>query len=108
MDKRIKYMAYMWREFNDEWYRIQTNSPTLIDKLKRRIKRGKSNVSIIGKTLIGSSNYWLIFKIKYNKPSTAKRGFIRLTGCKNNYTYRNGCYKAEMSPNGMVKSGVKV
>ena len=91
-------MAHMWREFNDEWYRIQTNSPSLIDKLKRRDK-----VKIVGKTLVGSSAYWLIFRIRYKKPSTAKQSFIRLTGCKMNYTYKNGMFSAEMSTSGSVK-----
>jgi hypothetical protein len=98
MDTGVKHMAYMWRELNDEWYRIQTNSPHLIDKLKRRDK-----VIICGKTLVGSSNHWLIFRIQYKKPSTAKQSFLRLTGCKDNYTSVNGLLKCEMSTSGSVK-----
>ena len=98
MDTGVKHMAYMWRELNDEWYRIQTNSPYLIDKLKRRDK-----VIIVGKTLVGSSNHWLIFRIKYKKPSTAKQSFLRLTGCKDNFSSVNGLLKCEMSTSGSVK-----
>ncbi len=103
MDKGVKQMAYMWRELNDEWYRIQTNSPKLIEKLKRR-----QSAKIVGKTLVGSSNYWLIFKLKYNKPSTAITGFKRLTGCKSNFTKENGLIKCEMSTSCMVKTRGKV
>ncbi len=49
MDKGVKQMPYMCRELNDEWYRIQTNSPKLIEKLKRR-----QSEKIVGKTLVGS------------------------------------------------------
>jgi hypothetical protein len=81
----------MWREMNDEWYRIQTNSPTVIDKLKRR-----KDVQICGKTTRGSSIYWVVFRLQYKKPSTAKQSFKRLTGCKNNFTVHNGCFQYEI------------
>ena len=51
-------MVYMWRELNDEWYRIQTNSPYIIGKLNRRSK--KKNKILVGKTVKSSSQYWLI------------------------------------------------
>ena len=98
MDKGIKEMTYMWRELNDNWYRIQTNSPTVIDKLKRR-----KDAKICCKTTSGSTVYWLIFRVKYNKPSTAKQSFKRLTNCKKNFTDRNGLISAETSTNGSVK-----
>ena len=91
MDKRIKKVTYMWREMNDEWYRIQTNSPTVINKLKRR-----KGASICGSTTRGSTQYWLIFRLQYKKPSTAKQSFKRLTGCKNNFTVHNGCFQYEI------------
>ena len=98
MDKGIKETTYMWREMNDNWYRIQTNSPTVINKLKRR-----KDAKICGKTTSGSTVYWLIFRVKYNKPSTAKQSFKRLTNCKNNFTVKNGCFHTETSTNGSVK-----
>ena len=102
MDTGIKEVAYLWRELDDKWYRIQTNSPYLIAKLKRR-----QNATICGKTTIGSKQYWLIFRIKYNKPSTAKQSFKRLTNCRNNFTYRNGVFRAEVSTNGSLQSDFK-
>ena len=94
MDKRLKYMVYMWREMNDEWYRIQTNYPPLIKKLKQRTGRNKTQ--IVGRTLVSSTQFWLIFRVRYNKPSTAKQSFKRLTGCKNNFTVKNGLISTEM------------
>ena len=91
MDKRVKEVTYMWREMNDEWYRIQTNSPTVINKLKRR-----KDVKICGKTTRGSSVFWIVFRLQYKKPSTAKQSFKRLTGCKNNFTVHNGCFQYEI------------
>jgi hypothetical protein len=91
MDNGLKhYTTYMWREFRDEWYRIQTNCPTVIQKLKRR-----ENVKEVGRTVRGSSQYWRIFRLKYNKPSTARRSLIRLTNCRNKLTVKNGLYRAE-------------
>ena len=52
-------MVYMWRELNDEWYRIQTNSPYIIGKLNRRSKK-KNKIRLVGKTVKSSSQYWLI------------------------------------------------
>ena len=99
MVEGIKEVAYMWREMNDDWYRIQTNSPTVINKLKRR-----KGASICGSTTRGSTQYWLIFRLQYKKPSTAKQSFKRLTGCKNNLTVRNGVYRAEASTYGSLQT----
>jgi len=99
VDKRIKETTYMWREMNDDWYRVQTNSPKVIDKLKRR-----KNAKICGKTISGSTVYWIVFRLQYKKPSTAKQSFIRLTGCKNNFTVRNGVFKAEASTYGSLQT----
>ena len=49
MARGINEVAYMWREMNDDWYRIQINSPRLIRKLKKR-----TTTEIYGRTLIGS------------------------------------------------------
>ena len=102
MDKRIKEITYMWREMNDDWYRIQTNSPKVIDKLKRR-----KDVKICGKTTRGSTVYWLVFRLQYKKPATARTSLIRLTDCGDNLTVRNGVYKAEPSTYGSVQAEVK-
>ena len=101
MDKRVE-TTYMWREMNDDWYRIQTNSPKIIDKLKRR-----KDVKICGKTTRGSTVYWLVFRLQYKKPATARTSLIRLTDCGNNLTVRNGVYKAEPSTYGSVQAEVK-
>ena len=75
MDPRLKYVAYMWRELKDEWYRIQTNSPELIRKLKRR-----TTARVCGQPLRGSTVKWWVFRLKYNKPKYAINGFGRLIG----------------------------
>ena len=102
MDKRVKEVTYMWREMNDEWYRIQTNSPTVIKKLKRR-----KGAKICGSTTRGSRVYWLIFRIQYKKPATARESLYRLTNCGDNLTVRNGVFRAETSTYGSVKKEVK-
>ena len=84
-------VAYMWREMNDSWYRIQTNSPRLIRKLKKR-----TTTRICGKTLLGSSEYWVIFRLHYNKPSIAKQGFQRIVGENIVKTTENGCFMSEL------------
>lgn len=90
MAERITFTTYMWREFNDEYYRIQTNSPMVIKKLNRR-----ETAKEVASTTRGSTQYWRIFRVKYNKPSTARQSLIRLTNCKDNLTVHNGLYKAE-------------
>ena len=87
----LNEVAYMWREMNDGWYRIQTNSPRLIRKLKKR-----TTTKICGKTLQGSSEYWVIFRLHYNKPIYAKQGFQRLVGQNIVKTADNGFFKAEL------------
>ena len=102
MDKRVKEVTYMWREMNDEWYRIQTNSQTVIKKLKRR-----KGAKICGSTTRGSRVYWLIFRIQYKKPATARESLYRLTNCGDNLTVRNGVLSAETSTYGSVQKEVK-
>ena len=87
----LNEVAYMWREMNDDWYRIQTNSPRLIRKLKKR-----TTTEICGRTLIGSEEYWMIFRLHYNKPKYAKQGFQRLIGQNTVKTADNGFFKAEL------------
>ena len=101
MDKRIE-TTYMWREINDDWYRIQTNSPKVIDKLKRR-----KDASICGSTTRGSTEYWLVFRVQYKKPTTARTSLARLTNCGDNLTVRNGVYKAETSTSCSVEKEAK-
>jgi len=87
----LNEVAYMWREMNDDWYRIQTNSPRLIRKLKKR-----TTTEICGRTLIGSEEYWMIFRLHYNKPIYAKQGFQRLIGQNTVKTADNGVIKAAL------------
>jgi len=103
MAKWITYKTYMWREFNDEWYRIQTNCPVAIKKLQRR-----ETAKEVGATTRGSTQYWRIFRVKYKKPATAKQSFKRLTGCKNNFTVRNGCFQAEIVHKSYDSNGQQV
>ena len=91
MARGINEVAYMWREMNDDWYRIQTNSPRLIRKLKKR-----TTTETCGKTLFGSSEYWMIFRLHYNKPKYAKQGFQRLIGQNKIKTADNGVITAEL------------
>ena len=91
MARGINEVAYMWREMNDDWYRIQTNSPRLIRKLKKR-----TTTEICGKTLFGSSEYWMIFRLHYNKPKYAKQGFQRLIGHNKIKTADNGVITADL------------
>ena len=91
MARGINEVAYMWREMNDDWYRIQTNSPRLIRKLKKR-----TTTEICGKTLFGSSEYWMIFRLHYNKPKYAKQGFQRLIGQNIVKTADNGFFTADL------------
>ena len=91
MARGINEVAYMWREMNDDWYRIQTNSPRLIRKLKKR-----TTTKICGRTLLGSSEYWVIFRLHYNKPIYAKQGFQRLIGQNTVKTADNGVIKTEL------------
>ena len=100
-------MVYMWRELNDEWYRIQTNSPYIIGKLNRRSKK-KNKIRLVGKTVKSSSQYWLIYRVRYNKPSTAKQSFKRLTNCKNNFTENNGVFCAEVVHKMKAKNGDEI
>jgi len=98
----MKELTYMWREMNDDWYRIQSNSPTVINKLKRR-----KGAKICGSTTRGSKQYWVMFRIKYKKPSTARASLIRLTNCGKNLTVRSGLYEAEASTYGSVQKDVE-
>ena len=91
MARGINEVAYMWREMNDDWYRIQTNSPRLIRKLKKR-----TTTEICGRTLFGSSEYWMIFRLHYNKPKYAKQGFQRLIGQSKMKAADNGVITAEL------------
>ena len=91
MARGINEVAYMWREMNDDWYRIQTNSPSLIRKLKKR-----TTTEICGRTLFGSSEYWMIFRLHYDKPIYAKQGFQRLIGRNKIKTADNGVITADL------------
>ena len=100
-------MVYMWRELNDEWYRIQTNSPYIIGKLNRRSKK-KNKIRLVGKTVKSSSQYWLIYRVQYNKPSTAKQSFKRLTNCKDKFTENNGVFCAQVVYKMKAKKGDEI
>ena len=103
MDRKLE-LAHMWREFNDEWYRLQTNSPYVIKKLNKRLAR-TDKVKTCGKTIPGSTESWMLFRVRYKKPSTAKQSFIRLTNCKSKYTSENGVITAEIVHKRGIKDG---
>lgn len=103
MAERLKEFAYMWRESNDTWYRIQTNSPTLIRKLKKR-----TTAKICGQTLAGSSEYWVVFRLQYNKPIHARQGFQRLIGQNKIKTAENGYNVAELVYKSDIKTEAEV
>ncbi len=89
MDTEMKEVAYMWREMNDEWYRLQTNSKKIIKKLLKR-----KTASVCSKTVSGSSSYWYVFRLRYNKPSTARQGFKRIIGQKEIKVSKSGLFSA--------------
>ena len=93
MDNGLRYTAAMWREATDEVYRIQTNCPKVIRKLQKRTTTNKC-----GWTLKGSTKHFVVYQLRYNKPSSARQGFLRLT-CQENLLFdADGDYFADLGP----------
>jgi len=67
----------------------------LMQKVIRKLKK-RTTTEICGKTLFGSSEYWMIFRLHYNKPKYAKQGFQRLIGRSKMKTADNGVITAEL------------
>ena len=87
MKKNFNPIAYLWRETNDYWYRIQTNVPSIARKLLRR-----ETAKVVSTAL---NDYMYIFRIKYKSPANARLSFRRLTGCKNLKAPTNGVYSSD-------------
>ena len=93
MDNGMRYYACMWRESNDDYYRIETNSPKLIRKLQKRI-----TASPCGRTMKGSTKHFRMFQLKYNKPNRALNGFRRITSQDSIIMDADGDFFADMGP----------
>ena len=70
-----KYKTYLWQEIRgSNWYRIQTDDPSVIRKLRRR-----KTATLCSWALNDSS---VIFSIRYKSPRLARQSLQRLTGQK--------------------------
>ena len=70
-----KYKTYLWQEVKrDSWWRIQTNDPSVIRKLRRR-----KTATLCSWALNDST---VIFRIRYKSPRLAEQSLQRLTGQK--------------------------
>jgi hypothetical protein len=68
-----KYNTFMWQEVKrDSWWRIQTDNPVVIRKLKRR-KTATVCVWFLNAPTV-------IFSIQYKSPRLARQSLQRLTG----------------------------
>ena len=68
-----KYKTCLWQEVKrDSWWRIQTNDPSVIRKLRRR-----KTATLCSWALNDSS---VIFRIRYKSPRLARQSLQRLTG----------------------------
>ena len=70
-----KYKTCLWQEVKrDSWWRIQTNDPSVIRKLRRR-----KTTTLCSWALNDST---VIFRIRYKSPRLAEQSLQRLTGQK--------------------------
>ena len=70
-----KYKTCLWQEVKrDSWWRIQTNDPSVIRKLRRR-----KTATLCSWALNDSM---VIFSIRYKSPRLARQSLQRLTGQK--------------------------
>ena len=68
-----KYKTCLWQEVKrDSWWRIQTNDPSVIRKLRRR-----KTATLCSWALNDSM---VIFSIRYKSPRLARQSLQRLTG----------------------------
>ena len=68
-----KYKTCLWQEVKrDSWWRIQTNDPSVIRKLRRR-----KTTTLCSWALNDST---VIFRIRYKSPRLARQSLQRLTG----------------------------
>ena len=85
------YMSYLWQEVKgDKWWRIQTNDPAIIRKLRRR-----DTTSI---TVYCYNDPMMVFRTQYYKPEKAKQSFERLTSQKIEKDSVNGLLVAKTAP----------
>ena len=87
MTSKRNPIAYLWRETNDRWYRIQTNVPSIVRKLLRR-----ETAKVVSRAI---NDYMYVFRIRYRRPVNARLSFRRLTGCQNLKPPENGVFTAD-------------
>ena len=86
-----KYKTYLWQEVRgSKWYRIQTNDPAIIRKLRKRNSASLCIWCINDKMVV--------FKTQYYSPDKAKTSLQRLTGQKPKKDAENGVLYAETTP----------
>ena len=86
-----KYKTYLWQEVRgSKWYRIQTNDPAIIRKLRKRNSASLCIWCINDKMVV--------FKTQYYSPDKAKTSLQRLTGQKPKKDAENGVFYAETTP----------
>jgi hypothetical protein len=86
-----KYKTYLWQEIRgSNWYRIQTDDPAIIRKLRKR-KSASLCVWCMNNPLV-------VFKAQYYSPYKAKTSLQRLTNQKPKKDADSGLLFAETTP----------
>ena len=86
-----KYKTYLWQEVRgSKWYRIQTDDPKIIRKLRKR-KSASLCVWCINDKIV-------VFRTQYYSPDKAKLSLQRLTNQKPKKDAENGVFYAETTP----------
>ena len=86
-----KFKTYMWKEdWGSKWYRIQTNDPDVIRKLRKR-----KNMTL---SLWCMNDSMVIFRTQYYSLEKAKKSLQRLLGQKVKKDAENGEFYAETTP----------
>jgi len=82
------FNTYLWHEVRgDNWWRIQTNDPRVIRKLRRR-KTASLCLWCINDSIV-------VFRTQYYSAKEAKKSLHRLTGQKPKKDAENGLFFAE-------------
>jgi len=86
-----KYKTYLWQEVRgSKWYRIQTDDPKIIRKLRKR-KSASLCVWCINHSIV-------VFRTQYYSPDKAKISLQRLTNQKPKKDTDSGLLYAETTP----------
>ena len=86
-----KHKTYLWQELRGKrWWRIQTDDPAIIRKLRKRNSASLCIWCINDKMVV--------FRTQYYSPDKAKISLQRLTGQKPKKDAENGVFYAETTP----------